>query len=133
MGTQIRSRLPPFSSIDGPSPLAPINENKTLTKSLIPSDTSIQSSSYQKSSIVTKYSSFISFFNDLWFSPLSVPDPTVYHQDHSTTLNNKILQSLPSSPLITQAEIKITIASLNKNSSPGSDGFTANFALLFNP
>ena len=65
MGTQIRSRLPPLSSIDGPSPLAPINENTTQTKSLIPLDTSIQSSSYQKPSIVTKYSSFISFFSNL--------------------------------------------------------------------
>ena len=119
MGTQIRSRLPPLSSIDGPSPLAHINENTTQTKSLIPLDTSIQSSSYQKPSIVTKYSSFISFFSSLWNSPTSVPDPTVYLQDLSTTVNNELLQSLPSSPLITQAEIKIEIASLNKNSSPG--------------
>ena len=78
MGTQIRSRLPPFSSINGPSPLAPINENTTQTKSLIPPDISIQSLSYQKSLIATKYSSFISFFSDLWNSPTSVPDPTVY-------------------------------------------------------
>ena len=45
MGTQIRSRLPLFSSINEPSPLAPINENTTQTKSLIPPDISIQSSS----------------------------------------------------------------------------------------
>ena len=131
MGTQIRSRLPPLSSIDGPSPLAHINENTTQTKSLIPLDTSIQSSSYQKPSIVTKYSSFISFFSSLWNSPTSVPDPTVYLQGLSTTVNNELLQSLPSSPLITQAEIKIAIASLNKNSSPGLDGLTANFYSSF--
>ena len=76
MGTQIRFGLPPFSSIDGPSLLAPINENTTQTESLIPPDISIQSLSYQKPSIVTKYSSFLSFFNDLWNFPTSVPDPT---------------------------------------------------------
>ena len=121
METQIRSRLPPFSSNDGPSPLAPINENTTQTKSLIPPNISIQSLSYQKSLIVTKYSSFLSFFNYIWNFPTSVPDPTVYLQDLSTTVNNELLQSLPSFPLITQAEIKIAIASLNKNSSLGSD------------
>ena len=43
----------------------------------------------------------------------------MYLQDLSTTVKNELLQSLPSSPLITQAEIKTAIASLNKNSSPG--------------
>ena len=88
--TQIQSHFPPFSSINGPSPLAPINKNTTQTKSLIPPDVLIQSSTYQKFSIVTKYS-FMSFFSDLWNSPTSVPDPTVYLQDLSTTLNNEIL------------------------------------------
>ena len=37
-GAQIRSRLPPLSSIDDPSPLAPIIENLTQSKSLLPTD-----------------------------------------------------------------------------------------------
>ena len=54
-----------------------------------------------------------------------------YLQDLCTTVNNELLQFLSSSPLITQDKIKIAIASLNKNSSPGSDGLTANFYSSF--
>ena len=55
----------------------------------------------------------------------------MYLHDLSTILDNEILQSLPSFPLITQAEIKIAIVSLNKNSSPGSNGLTAKFYSSF--
>ena len=55
----------------------------------------------------------------------------IYLQDHSITVNNELFQSLPSSPLIIQAEIKIAIASLNKNSSPGSNEVATNFYSSF--
>ena len=40
-GAQIRSHLPPLSSIDDPSPLAPVIENLTQAKSLLPTDSNI--------------------------------------------------------------------------------------------
>ena len=43
IGSQIKSRLPPLSSINNPSPLALITENLTQTKSLLPPDTDITS------------------------------------------------------------------------------------------
>ena len=47
-GSQIRSRLPPLISIDNPFPLAPITENLTQTKSLLPTETNTPQPHLQK-------------------------------------------------------------------------------------
>ena len=55
IGSQIRSRLPPMTSIDNPSPLASIVENLTQSKSLLPSDLN---SSYPTSNAENKSNKF---------------------------------------------------------------------------
>ena len=72
--SQIRSRLPPLTSIDNPSPLAPITENLTQTKSLLPSDTNITSPTpLIKQTQITN-------------SPLSCPFLKIYETPHPTPL-----------------------------------------------
>ena len=44
LGAQIRSRLPPLSSIDNPSPLASVTENLIQSKSLLSIDSNTSSS-----------------------------------------------------------------------------------------
>ena len=77
-GTQIRSSLPPFSSIDKSSPLASIKQNTIQSKSLFPPDSPMQPSPHKK---VSKYKHTIFFFyillsfffNDLWNPHILIP------------------------------------------------------------
>ena len=124
-GTQIRSRIPPLTSIDEPSPMATIKETINQNKSLIPPDTN--HSHPTNSSPSTSFQSFISFFQDLWNPSIPSPDPTEYLCRLSPLTNKEILQILPPSPLITPEEIRFAIKTLNNHSSPGLDGFTAQF------
>ena len=122
-GTQIRSRIPPLTSIDEPSPMATIKESINQNKSHIPADTNHSLSSDFSPS--TSFQSFI-FFLNLWNSSIPSPDPTEYLCDLSPLKNKKILQILSLSPLTTSEEIRFTIKTFNKHfpySFP--DGFTA--------
>ena len=104
-GTQIRSRIPPLTSIDKPSPMATIKVRINQNKSLIPPDTNHSLSS--NFSPNTFFQSFISFFQDLWNPSISSPDLTEYLCDLSPLTNKEILRILPPSPLIIPKDLLI--------------------------
>ena len=124
-GAQIRSRLPPLSSIDDPSPLAPVIENLTQAKSLLPTDSNIPppTTSAEKFNL-NNFNSFLSFFENLWNPSSSLPNPSIYLDNINSSIPHEVLQTLSSSPLITRNEIRLAIQTLNQNSSSGIDGFT---------
>ena len=123
-GTQIRARIPPLSSIDCPSPLAAVTENLIQSKSLLPATPNTTPSTSTNPTNLNDFSSFLSFFRNLWNPTDTPPDPTKYLEEISTTIPDDILQTLPSSPLITHNDIRSAIKTLNQNSAPGLDGFT---------
>ena len=123
-GSQIRSRIPPLSSIDNPSPLALIKENLTQSKSLIPPDIHTKSPTLPNQTNTNNFPAFLSFFKNLWNSPFKPPDPSEYLNEITSNISDEIIQILPSSPLISHKDILFAIKLLNKNSSPGLDGFT---------
>ena len=88
-GTQIRSRIPPLTSIDEPFPMATIKETINQNKSLIPPDTN--HSHPINSSPSTSFQSFISFFQDLWNPSIPSPDPTEYLCNLSPLTTKEIL------------------------------------------
>ena len=61
-GSQIRSRISPFFSIDNPSPLATIKENLTQSKSLLTLDSNIPSIITSNQTYAVDFLSFLSFF-----------------------------------------------------------------------
>ena len=122
-GNEIRSRIPPYTSIDNPSPLASIFESSLQKRSQLPSDTTNPFSHLN----IPSYLSYFSFFKQLWNPPSLPPDPTEYLINIQNTLDNETLQLIPKSPLVTIEEIRLPIKTLNKQSAPGHDGLTANF------
>ena len=100
-----------------------IKESINQNKSLISPDTNYSLPS--NSSPSTSFQSFISFFQDLWNPSIPSPDFTEYLCNLSPLANKGILQILPLSLLITLDEIRFAIKTLNKRSSLGFDGFTA--------
>ena len=124
-GAQIRSRLPPLSSIDDPSPLAPIIENLTQSKSLLPTDSNTPPPNISTEKLNSiNFHSFLSFFKNLWKLSSSLLNPSTYLDTLNFLISHEVLQTLPSSPLITCNEIRSAIQTLNPNSAPGLDGFT---------
>ena len=124
-GAQIRSRLPPLSSIDDPSPLAPIIENLTQSKSLLPTDSNTPPPNISTEKLNSiNFHSFLSFFKNLWKPSSSLLNPSTYLDSLNFLIPHEVLQTLPSSPLITCNEIRSAIQTLNPNSAPGLDGFT---------
>ena len=124
-GAQIRSRLPPLSSIDDPSPLAPIIENLTQSKSLLPTDSNTPPPNISTEKLNSiNFHSFLSFFKNLWKPSSSLLNPSTYLDTLNFLIPHEVLQTLPSSPLITCNEIRSAIQTLNPNSAPGLDGFT---------
>ena len=71
------------------------------------------------------FSSYLSFFKNLW-NPITTPNSLIYLDEIFTSNPNDLSQILPSSPLITQNEIRAAIQTLNINSAPGLDAFTPN-------
>ena len=125
LGTQIRSRLPPLSSIDVPSPLASIFENLSQSKSLLPTDSNTPPLNIPTVNFnSTNFNSFISFFKNLWKPSSTLLNPAIYLDTLTSSISHEILQILPTSPLITNNEIHFAIQTLNQNSAPGLDGFT---------
>ena len=130
-GIQIRARIPLLSSIDSPSPLAAITENLTQSKSLLPAAPNTTPSTSTNPTNPNNFSSFLSFFRNLWNPTSTHPDPTKYLDEISAIIPDDILQTLPSSPLITYDDIRTAIKTLNQNSSPGLDGFTPCLYITF--
>ena len=128
-GTQIRSRIPPLTSIDEPSPMATIKEciNQNKSSSLLILIFHILLIPHQ----AHLFNRSFLFFQNLWNPSIPSPDPTEYLCNLSPLTNKEILQILPPLPLITLEEIRFAIKTLNKHSSPGLDGFTA--IILFLP
>ena len=132
IGAQIRSHLPPLSSIDDPSPLAPVIENLTQAKSLLPTNSNIPppTTSAEKFNF-NNFNSFLSFFENLW-NPISLLlNSSIYLDKINSSILHEVLQTLPSSPLITHNEIRLAIQTLNQNSAPGLDGFTPRLYISF--
>ena len=127
LGSQIRSRLPPLISIDNPSPLAPITENLMQTKSLLSSNSNPSPPLPTEQNTSNNFSSYLSFFNNLWNPTTSYPNPSAYLDPIFTSNPNILSQNLSTSPLITQTEIREAIKSLNTHSAPGLDGLTPSF------
>ena len=75
--------------------------------------------------------SFLSFFQNLWNPAIILPDQTVYLNKILSPPDNEITPALPVPPLITYEETRSAIKTLNQNSAPGLDGFTANFYSSF--
>ena len=113
-GAQIRSRLHPLSRIDDPSPLAPVIENLTQAKSLLPTDSNIPppTSSAEKLNL-NNFNSFLSFFENLWKPSSSLLNSSIYLENINSSISHEVLQTLPSSPLITYNEIRLAIQTLN--------------------
>ena len=65
LGAQIRSRLPPLTSIDNPSPLASVTEHLIQSKSLLTVDSNTSSSSPIKQNGSNNFFSYLSFFKNL--------------------------------------------------------------------
>ena len=118
-GAEIRSRQPPNTSIDSPSPIAPIKEYTMHQKSIIPTDNNLSPNQ------------FLVFFNTLWNPPNYYPDPTNYLYDIKSSIDDKVLETLPQSPLVTDEEVRLSIQNLNRKSAPGLDGLTPFFYLSF--
>ena len=95
LGAQIRSRLPPLSSIDNPSPLASVTENLIQSKSLLSIDSNTSCSSSIKQNVLNNFS-YLSFFKNLWNQITTLPDPLIYLDKIFTSNSNDILQTLPS-------------------------------------
>ena len=114
-GNEIRSRIQINTSIDNPHPLATIQETNLQQKSQTPTPT---------------HHLFFDFFQNLWNPNTSSPDPTDYLSDIQPLTNHTILSTLPQSPLITVAEVRVSIEMQNKRSSPGYDGLTPTFYSL---
>ena len=131
LGSQIRSRLLPLISIDNPSPLAPITENLTQTKSLLPTETNTSSPTLTKENSSNNFSSFLSFFKNLWTPTNPFPNPSHYLDPIFNSNPNDLTQTLSISPLITQTEIREALQTLNIHSAPGLDGLTPNFYKSF--
>ena len=129
--SQLRSRISPFSSIDNPSPLATIKENLTQFKSLLPPNSNIPSTTTSSQTDAVDFLSFLSFFQNLWNPAIILPNPTVYLNKILSPPDEKTIPALPVPPLITYEETRSDIKTLNQNSAPGLDGFTANFYSSF--
>ena len=61
----------------------------------------------------------------------SLLNPLIYLDNINSFIPNEVLQTLPSSPLITQNEIRLAIQSLNQNSALGLDVFTLKLYISF--
>ena len=131
-GALIRSGLPPLSSIDDTSQLAPVIENLTQAKSLLPIDSNIPlpTTSAEKFNL-NNFNSFLSFFESLWNPSSSLLNLSIYLDNINFSIPHEVLQTLPSSPLITHNEIRLAIQILNQNSAPGLDGFTTKLYTSF--
>ena len=77
------------------------------------------------------FSSFLNFFKNLWNPTSTHPDPTKYLDEILATIPENILQTLPSSPLITLDDICSAIKTFNQNSALRLDGFTPSFYIYF--
>ena len=120
---QIRARLPPLSSIDDPSLLAPIIKNLIQSKSSRLILTPPPTISTEKFNL-NNFNSFLSLFENLWNPSSSLLNPSIYLDKINSSIPHEVLQTLPSSPLITHNEIRLAIQTLNPNSAPGLDCFT---------
>ena len=124
-------RKNPLISIDYPSPLAPITENLIQTKSLLSTESNTSPPTLTKQNTSNNFSSFLSFFNNLWNPTTSLLNPFTYLDPIFTLNPNVLTQTLPTSPLITQTEICEAIQTLNIHSAPGLDGLTPSFYISF--
>ena len=61
----------------------------------------------------------------------TLSNSSIYLDEIFTSNPNDLSQTLPSSPFITQNEIRAAIQTLNINSAPGLDDFTPNFYISF--
>ena len=100
-----------------------VTENLTQSKSLLPAAPNTTPPTSTNPTNPNDFS-FLSFFRNLWNPTSTHPDPTKYLDEISATIPDDILQTLPSSPLITHDAICSAIKTLNQNSAPGLDGFT---------
>ena len=89
------------------------------------------SSSSIKQNVSNNFSSYLSFFKNLWNPMTTLPNSLIYLDKIFTSNSNDILQTLTLSPLITQNEICAAIQTLNINCAPGLDGFTPSFYTSF--
>ena len=117
-------------SIDYPSPLAPITENLIQTKSLLSTESNTSPPTLTKQNTSNNFS-FLSFFKNLWNPITSLLNPLTYLNPIFTSNPNVLTQTLPTSPLITQTEIREAIETLNIHSAPGLDGLTPSFYKSF--
>ena len=127
LGTQIRSRLPPLISIDNPYPLAPVTENLIQSKSLLSTKSNTSPSTLTKQNASNNFSSYLSFFKNLWNPTTTLLNSSSYLDPIFTSNPNISTQTLSTSPLITQTEILKAIQTLNINSAPGLNGLTPSF------
>ena len=124
-GNQIRAKEPPFRSIDEPPPLSSLNEIKSQSRLTIPP--SIKNPLIPEDPNQTSKQSFFTFFNSLWGTSPNTPNPTQYLLNIHPPPQETSSPEYSDSPFITPEEVKLAIKLLNKNSSPGSDGFTSSF------
>ena len=117
-------------SIDYPSPLAPITENLIQTKSLLSTESNTSPPTLTKQNTSNNFS-FLSFFKNLWNPTTSLLNPFTYLDPIFTSNLNVLTQTLPTSPLITQTEIREAIQTLNIHFAPGLDGLTPSFYKSF--
>ena len=127
LGPQIRSRLPPLISIDNPSPLAPVTKNLIQSKSLLFIESNTSPSTLTKQNASNNFSSYLSFFKNLWTPTTLLPNPSTYLDPIFNSNPNVFTQTLSNSSLITQTEIREAIQTLNINSALGLDGLTPSF------
>ena len=130
LGAQIRSRLPPLTSIHNLSSLASVTEKLIQSKSLLTSDSNTSPSSSTKQNVSNNFS-YLFFFKNLWNPTTTLPKSFIYLDQIFTANPNVFTQTLSYSPLITQNEIREAIQTLNINSAPGLDGFTPSFYSSF--
>ena len=114
-------------SIDNPSPLAPVTANLNQSKSLLFIEANTSPSTLTKQNASNNFSSYLSFFTNLWNPTTTLPNPSTYLDPIFTSNPNVFTQTLSTSPLITQTEIREAIQNFNINSAPGLDGLTPSF------
>ena len=75
---------------------------------------------------------FLFIFLSKFVEPsIILPDPTVYLNKIFSPSDNEIIQAFPISSLVTYEEIRSGMKTLNQNSAPGLECFTANFFFFF--
>ena len=131
LGAQIRSRLPPLTSIDNTSPLASVTANLIQSKSLLSIDSNTSYSSSIKKNVSNNFSSYLSFFKNLWNPITTHLNSLIYLDKIFTSKSNDILQTLQPSSLITQNEIRAAIQTLNINSAHDLNGYTPSLYTSF--